>query len=144
HPLFDTAKEASFAYSSGVSTLKVTSGSSTGRYSIRSWCWCSMSRATAVVGARKNFSIISRPSTMGWPCLPPYSGTTAHLARANGRGEKRPRSLAGSCRRPRQQGFVCSHTGRFASRQDNSAQRGAAHVAKIAESGGLLIIDFGC
>src|SRR5437879_314611 len=57
----------------------VTLGSSTETYSMCSRFWCSISRAVAVTGALMNASIISRPIRMGCPCLPPCSGTTAHL-----------------------------------------------------------------
>src|SRR5215469_6508677 len=41
---------------------------------------CSTSRAELETGASRNAPIISRPTTMGWPCRPANSGTTAQVS----------------------------------------------------------------
>ena len=55
----------------------VTLASLTGTYAIAFCNTCSTSRAVEVAGAFRKACIISRPITMGCPCLPSCSGTTA-------------------------------------------------------------------
>src|SRR5512138_2640643 len=83
------------AYSSGVSTLATTAGSATATYVMCGWFSCSISRATAVAGARRNFSIISRPITMGCPWRPSYSGTAAQAGEARN-ASRRPAMVSGA------------------------------------------------